>query len=198
MYLHNFFWNFEIRILAVNPYSISKSYAYVAETPTRVCLTFCSSGNLLAFKTLMSPIKIKPQNIWRKKKQKPPFVKGSAGHVKHVQNFRVLTLKNGVDIGIWSNLGFYAWTSLYRGCLCEENCRGGTEVSVKITCDEQEKRLLGKALMWPLWKEKIGFKRKKTSEKRRKKKEEGEGRKESNQGGRDHDLTISVRRTHHG
>ena len=69
---------------------------------------------------------------------------------------------------------------------------------MKITCDEQEKRLLGKALMWPLWKEKIGFKRKKTSEKRRKKKEEGEGRKESNQGGRDHDLTISVRRTHHG
>ena len=73
VYLHNFFWNFEIRILAVNPYSISKSYAYVAETPTRVCLTFCSSGNLLAFKTLMSPIKIKPQNIWRKKKTKTPI-----------------------------------------------------------------------------------------------------------------------------
>ena len=25
-----------------------------------------------------------------------------------------------------------------RLCLCEENCRGGTEVSVKITCDVEE------------------------------------------------------------
>ena len=38
-------------------------------------------------------------------------------------------------------------------CLHEENCRGGTEVFLKITCDVEEKRLFEKALMWPLWKE---------------------------------------------
>ena len=36
-------------------------------------------------------------------------------------------------------------------CLCEESCKGGTEVSVKIPFAES-KRLSGKALMWPLWK----------------------------------------------
>ena len=37
-------------------------------------------------------------------------------------------------------------------CLCEENCRGGTEVSVKITCDLEEKIMFGKALRSPCWK----------------------------------------------
>ena len=36
-----------------------------------------------------------------------------------------------------------------RLCLHEENCRGGTEVSVKITCDVEEKHTFGEALMWP-------------------------------------------------
>ena len=31
-----------------------------------------------------------------------------------------------------------------RLCLCEKNCRGGTEVSVKITCDVEEKIMYGK------------------------------------------------------
>ena len=31
--------------------------------------------------------------------------------------FQGLTLKKGVDIGIWSNVGFYAWTSLYVLCM---------------------------------------------------------------------------------
>ena len=37
--------------------------------------------------------------------------------------------------------------------LYEDNCRGGTEVSVKISCDGEENIMFGKALMWPCWKE---------------------------------------------
>ena len=36
-----------------------------------------------------------------------------------------------------------------RLCLHEENCRSGTEVSVKITCRIKE-IMLKKALMWPI------------------------------------------------
>ena len=37
---------------------------------------------------------------------------------------------------------------MHRGCFYEENCRGGTEVSVKVTCDVEEERLFEKALTW--------------------------------------------------
>lgn len=37
-----------------------------------------------------------------------------------------------------------------RFSLWEVNRRGGTEVAVKFTCDDQEMRLFGKVLMWPL------------------------------------------------
>ena len=36
----------------------------------------------------------------KKEKEKKKIVKGSAEGVEHVQNFRVLSLKNGVDIGL--------------------------------------------------------------------------------------------------
>ena len=49
------FPSFETRILVIL-YSISKSYAYVAETPTRVCLTTLSWGNLRALKGEAQPI----------------------------------------------------------------------------------------------------------------------------------------------
>ena len=58
-------------------------------------------------------------------------------------------------------------------CLCEENCRGGTEVSVRITCDVEYKRMFGKALMWPLWKKRLILKE---ENKREKEKTGGEER----------------------
>ena len=45
---------------------------------------------------------------------------------------------------------------VYRGsCLHQENCRGGTEVSVKITCDTRRRKedMFEKTLMWLLRKE---------------------------------------------
>ena len=60
-------------------------------------------------------------------------------------------------------------------CLCEENCRGGTEVSVRITCDVEYKRMFGKALMWPLWTRRLisKEKNKRDSEKEENKREKG-------------------------
>ena len=59
---------------------------------------------------------------WKKQKPKTPLVKVSAGaHQTRVQNFRVLPLKNGLDIRLWRNLGFYAWTNLYLKHLGRED-----------------------------------------------------------------------------
>ena len=38
---------------------------------------------------------------------------------------------------------------VYRGSVSEENCRGGTEVSVEITCGVEEKIMFEKTLTWP-------------------------------------------------
>ena len=86
------------------------------------CMAFDEWGFIFCFFSLAIwdplrpkyPRKNRNPNIWRKKrKQKTPFVKCSAGaHWTRLQNFRV-SLKNGVDVGLSRNLGFYAWTSLY-------------------------------------------------------------------------------------
>ena len=77
---------------------------------------FFFAGNRGSLKTQIS-LKYKHPNIWRNKvkKRETPFVKGAAGaHQTCVRFFPVLYPKNGVDIGLWRNLGIYAWTSPYR------------------------------------------------------------------------------------
>ena len=61
-----------------------------------------------------------------------------------------------------------------RLCLHEDNCRGGNEVSVKITCDVEENVMFGKAFMWPCWKE-DSTQKKRTKAKRKEKDESGGG-----------------------
>ena len=56
------------------------------------------------------PNKYKTSNVWVEKKRKKE--KCSAGHIKRVCT-NSGSLKNGVDLGLWRNLGFYARTSLY-------------------------------------------------------------------------------------
>ena len=60
---------------------------------------------------------------------------------------------------------------------------------MKITCDVEENVLFEQALMWPLWKKKIGLEISEQAE------EKGGGEERSDPGGRDHDLTISGTRT---
>ena len=74
-----------------------------------------------------------------------------------------------------------------RLCLHKENCRGGTEVSVKITCGAEEKKTGQKRRLCGHCGNKIG-----AEEEWRKRMER------SGHGGRDHVLTISGRRTHYG
>ena len=51
----SFFWKFEMRILDVNLLLYFKSYVYVAETPTRACLTTFSSVILRSLEDLYQP-----------------------------------------------------------------------------------------------------------------------------------------------
>ena len=70
-----------------------------------------------------------------------------------------------------------------------ESCRGGTEVSVKITCDVEENRSFEKALMRPLWK--VDLKREQLEEEKG-----GEWRRMEERS--HHNLITSARRTHYG
>ena len=65
------------------------------------------------------------------KKQEKTFVKGSAGAHKTRAIFQGLTLKNGMDIGVWRNFGVYAWTSLYNPAK-HRNKRENQEKTIKI------------------------------------------------------------------
>ena len=63
-------------------------------------------------KTQISQKRYKDPNIWREKKTKKRWRLGR-GTLNKCAKFQGITLKNGVDIAISRNLGFYAWTSLY-------------------------------------------------------------------------------------
>ena len=70
----------------------------------------------------------KNENLtWRKIKVKIKHsLQARQGHTNHVcknSKLQGLTLKNGVDISIWRNSGFYAWTSLQKKKeYCQSTC----------------------------------------------------------------------------
>lgn len=76
---------------------------------------------------------------------------------------------------------FIPGTSISRLCVHDENCKDGNEVSVKLTCDVDEKRLFEEALLWPMWKD-----------------DWSGGGEEERSGGHDHYFTIWRRRAHYG
>ena len=71
----------------------------------------------------------KTKNLAKKKTNNKKSVKAGQGHIKHVCKFQGLNLTNGVDIGIWRNLGFSlnqplcAWEARPQG---EKNLERGT------------------------------------------------------------------------
>ena len=71
--------------------------------------------NVESLKTQISK-KYKPPNIWQqktKKQEKNIRKRLGRGTLNTCAKCQGLSLKNGVDIGLWRNLGFYAWSSLY-------------------------------------------------------------------------------------
>ena len=80
-----------------------------------VFLVFCFFFSL----EIWDPLRPKhPKNtktrIFGKKRRKNLIRKTlSRGTLNTRAKFKRLSLKKGVDIGLWRNLGFYAWTSLY-------------------------------------------------------------------------------------
>ena len=98
------------------------NFAHVFNVPLPSLLRMFFSFSLEIWDPLRPkyPKKYKTQISGEKKKKiKIPIRKRlGRGTLNTCAKFQGLSLKNGVDIGLWRNLGFYAWTSLYVLLVC--------------------------------------------------------------------------------
>ena len=78
------------------------------------------------------PQKIQKPKYLAGKKKKKKSLKARQGHIKHVCKYFKIS-QNGVDIGTWRNLGFYAWTSLYQNATTNKCDNSSTSIIRKTT-----------------------------------------------------------------
>ena len=90
------------------------------------------------FKTQISQNLLKPKYLTKRQEPKNPIRwRLGMGTLNTRAKFQGLTLKNGVDVGIWRNFGFYAWTSLYT-CIKNGSCLSVEPKKTRDSINQQQ------------------------------------------------------------